>query len=563
MPQSEWVDVPLDKHDESDWVDVPHEEKTNPLLSAVRQGVQGASGGFSDELAGLVEAGGAAAGLKGLGVGDIRDVSTTDEGPTLDWEVLKHAYNKARNQERKDLEKDTKDNPGVSLAANIGGSIVSPINKITKGMSLAKGGAAIGGIYGLGGSDADNLADLAKDTAIGGAIGGTIGKVADVASPYIEKGVTAVGNAAKSGAERFGARALGAERGTIKSMGQDKVQQLGRYALDEGLLTPLGSTDDIISRNAAKQAEGAGKMNSVYSQIDEAGASTFNPLEVAGKVDEKIGGFYRSPINKGETAQLENTLESILTRGADNIPLTEAQVLKEELGKVANWKNSLNITDKEKMARDAYGIVNKAIDDAAQSGAEKIGVEGLKETLQQGKSLYGSSKGAEQLLENKLAREQGNKLIGLTDWGVLGAGGAATAMTGGAAAIPTLALYGAKKGAEKYGAQIGALSLDAFSKKLLASPQMLNLYQKSPAAFQNMAQKLYDQIPKSADQGSQNFNQTHNKEAMIQKTQGTKYQQVLANAAQKGDASFAAAHYVLANRDPKYRELIDNKQGEK
>lgn len=305
-------------------------------------------------------------------------------------------------------------------------------------------------------------------------------------------------------------------------------------------------------------------MDDVYSQIDDAGASTFNPLEVAGKVDDQIGGFYRSPINKGETNQLENTLESILMRGEGNIPIKEAQALKQELGKVANWKNNLTVTDKERMARDAYKIVSGQIDEAVEAGAKQIGSDGLLETLKKGKSLFGSSKGAEKLLENKLAREQGNKLIGLTDWGVLGSGGAAAVVTGGASVVPTLGLLAAKKGAEKYGAQSAALGLDAISKSLLKSPQMLNLYQKNPAAFQGIVQSLEKRmspqmLPRAAekkDDGAMNFNEQHKPEALIQKLQGTKYAQALQNAADKGEQSFAAAHYVLSQQDPDYRKAI-------
>jgi len=117
--------------------------------------------------------------------------------------------------------------------------------------------------------------------------------------------------------------------------------------------------------------------------------------------------------------------------------------------------------------------------------------------------------------------------------------------------------------------------LDYGIKKTLESPSASQYYNnminpnpelsKAPATILRSGSSYFnDKLDGiKQDQTPQNFNDSHNKEAMIQKTQGTKYQQVLANAAQKGDASFAAAHYVLANSYPKYRELIDNKQGEK
>lgn len=54
-----------------------------------------------------------------------------------------------------------------------------------------------------------------------------------------------------------------------------------------------------------------------------------------------------------------------------------------------------------------------------------------------------------------------------------------------------------------------------------------------------------------------------NKEEIMQKAQGSKYSQVLQNAAQKGDQSLAAAHFVLNSRDKAYRELMNGtNQGE-
>jgi hypothetical protein len=597
MAESDWID-----DDQGEWVDdKPKEGPVNPVMSAIRQGVQGASGNFSDEIAGGVEAAGRALGVQGAG-GPMKDISISDDGPTLDWEILKDAYKRARDKERAGLKKDTEDNPGVSMAANIAGSVASPINKVAKGLSLAKGGAVLGGITGLGGSDAEDAGGMLLDTGMGVGMGLASGKAVDMASPYVGKAANWVGEKAKGGAEWLGARALGAERGTIKSMGASKVKDAGRYALDNGLLGLRDSTEDMISKNDALKQKGGEMMGKAYQAIDDAGASTFSPLAAADEVESKLGDFYRSPINRGESNQLENTLESIRMRAPAPMPvesverlpvgggkmadlqgylrsiakqpvpeqpstisLKEAQALKEEIGKVANWRNKLQISDKEKMARDAYGVVSQHIDDAVSKGSDAIDRAGLSDMLSEGKSLYSHGSDAAKLLENKLAREQGNKLLGLTDWGVLGSGAAASIATGGAAALPTLAVLGAKKGAEKYGAKVGARSLDAISEKLMQSPQIAAAYQKNPAVVQNLIQRMESQIspqqfPRAADapdESAKNFNKTHDKGALIQKTQGTKYAQVLQNAANNGDQSFNAAHFVLQQRDPEYRKLTE------
>lgn len=441
--------------------------KVSSKESALRGAAQGVSLGFADEAVGGIEA-----------------LWEKAKGNPAEFGNL---YSQYRDESRAKNKAAQEANPASYTSGEVGGAVASafiPGGALAKGAKLAHvaGRAALtGGIAGAGYSEGENAVDIGKDVAAGAALGGTVGAVA----PLVGRGISKVGDKAKSGAEWLSARAQGAERGTIKKLGAEKVKAAGRYGLDNKIISPLASTDDKIARNAALQKQGAEKMNQVYSAIDEAGESTFNPLEVASRVDEKIGGFYRSPINRGETNQLENTLESILMRGDKNIPLKDAQILKQELGKVANWKNNINVTDKERMAREAYGVVSQSIDEATESGAKKINNPDLLKTLKDGKSLYSASKTSEELLENKLAREQGNNLIGLTD-AITGAGsigyGGATGDWGTAAGIVL-----AKKGLGRYGAQNAALLLDKTGKALSKAPGVADKLSRNSALLERTA----------------------------------------------------------------------------
>jgi hypothetical protein len=513
MSENEWVDDPTFKADDAEWVDDPTFGK-NPKEQGT--GERWARGALNALPAAGAMFGGAAGTVMGVPAGP-GAIATGIAGAGLGMAA------------------------GESLK-NIGEHFLGD-DKTREEIYAGPAKAALEGMtYEMGGQ----------------MLGKGVGHLAEKAQPFLED----TGEGARKMAKRFGARALGAERGTIKKLGADKVESLGGYALDEGLLSPLASTDDVIARNAAKKAEGAAKMNEAYSAIDDAGASLFNPLDVATKVDNEIGGFYRSPINRGETNQLENTLESILMRGGDNIPLKDAQALKQELGKVANWKNNVSVTEKERMAREAYGIVSSSIDDAAEAGANIIGKDGIADVLKHGKKLYGNAKGAEDLLTNKLAREQGNSLMGLTDH-IAGTG----AM--GAMGPAGMGVVAAKKGIERFGAQNAALGLDKIAKALMKSPQMAAQAQSNPSAFKSMVQMLGSRagnmesapmsMPRAADKdnGATNFQESSGKEALLQKTQGSKYGQVLQNAAKNGDDSLAAAHFVLSQRDPEYRKITE------
>lgn len=494
MADFKWDDYPEAKAD-FDWDQfAPTKEmpKTGQLESGLRGLAQGASMGFADEITGGVE-------------------SLFSDKP----------YEQARDESRANYQAAQKDNPITYGAGQVGGGLATlaiPGLNVAKGASLAKtaGAAALqGGISGLGFSESEDAAQLAKDAAVGAGIGGALGAGGGYLAGKISGAVPKVAGQLDDAAEYMAARALGAERGTIKSIGRDKVRAAGRYALDEGILSPLASTDDLVARNQAALDRSGSGGRAVREAIDEKSLSNFNPLEVAGKVDEKIGGFWRSPINRGQTNQLENTLESILMRGDKPIPLSEAQILKQELGKVANWKNNLNITDKERMARDAYGVVASSIDDAVEQGAKQLDSPGLLQQLKEANKTYSRASTAEKLLENKAAREEGNKMFGLTDTIVGGTGLISAIPTGGLSVLPTAAALGAKKLGEKYGAQTTAIGLDKLAEVVRASPQTFG-----------------------------------------------KYGSVLQKAAARGGTSLGAAHYVLQNADPEYRKMLEKMHGE-
>jgi len=326
-----------------------------------------------------------------------------------------------------------------------------------------------------------------------GAVSTKVGQVVgNVANKAISSTAGKLAEKAKSSAQFMGAKAIGAERGTIKKIGADETKEIGQYAIDN-LLKPFSDTQDIIAANAAKKKLAGESMGEVYSKIDDVGKSSFNPLEVATDVEKQLAPAYRTPINKSEVTQFENTLESILARGDKNIPLKQAQALKEEIGAVAYPKGirPKEPTPKQQMAMDAYRIVNTAIDEATSKGAAEIGSESLSNILKESKKAYSMAKGADKFLENKLAREEGNKLVSLTDWSLLGGGGLASVATGGAAIPVTAIAYAAKKYGEKFGAQQSALTLNSISKFLANSKEFSKV---DPKVLSTFANQVYQSI---------------------------------------------------------------------
>lgn len=485
-----------------------YEQKTSEpseINSLGRGLAQGASLGFADEITGGAEA-------------LLNKVQGSDES-------LSDLYAKRRDESRAAYDRAKEANPKSFLTGEIGGGVGTAFIPGLGAANAAKigtiaGKAAIqGGIAGIGSSTADNAPEMLQDSVRGAALGGVAGAaggalskgVSYVAKNGVKSATDAVANKLSDFAEMRAANALGATKRALNKQGLEKMKELGRSALDEGVVTPLATTDKMISRSQALRERGGKAMGEVYDAIDNEGASTFNPLKVASKVDEKLSPEFRTPINKGEVNQLENTLESILLRGDKDIPLNKAQLLKEEIGKVAYPKGfTKDVTPKMQMARDAYSVIRESIDQSAEDGSKKIGSENLLNTLQRGKKEYGLGKSFEDLLSNRVSSEEGNKLFGLTDT-ITGVGAMSTMGQAG------IALVGAKKAAEKFGNQVLATGSDKVAKSISRIPgkvdsfaapiqrlvqgSSLNLNQKirspySTATASNMSEKK-DRDPSS------------------------------------------------------------------
>jgi len=437
--------------------------------SLARGIAQGASLGFADEVSGAVEA------LWNKANGD----------PTQFGKL----YETYRDQSRENFKKAEDENPKTYLAGELGagiGTAFIPGVAAAKGASIANiagRAAGIGATAGAGYSKADNVADLAKDTAVGGALGGATA----LAAPLIGKAAAKIGEKSKGAAERFAARALGAERATVKKIGQDKIQELGRQALDEKILSPLASTEEMISRNEAVKTGSMNSRRAVYEKIDKAGKSTFNPLEVATNLEKKVlDGKNTKHLDTQELIKkLNPEIENILSRGDGNISMSEAQELVGNLGKRAKFDTSRS-TEANDLAKTVYHTVRDAVNEAAEKGGDSLD---LGKIVRNSNKRFATAKNTEKLLQNKNAREQGNKLVGLTDWSLIGGSVPSNIATGGAAIPATAAGLGIKKGLERFGSQNAALGLNNLSKVLKNAPDVAEKVSRNSVLVDQLAPK--------------------------------------------------------------------------
>lgn len=341
--------------------------KAPAALTGVRNFVQGAAFGLSDEAAGLVEGAGRMVGLRGLG-GPLKDVQVAEGGPTIDADVLRAAYEEGRNAERAALAQDKKERPGLSSASEIAGMVVSPVNRIARGMSALKGGAALGGIQGFGTSEADDVGGLVRDAATGAVIGGSVGKAFDVAAPVVAKVAQNAGAKLSDAAEKIAYVSAGPMLKDFRnSEARKSINRTGRYILDKVGLKVGDSVDDVARKAEAIRERAGQNLDQVYTEAAEKmGLSLdrvgFDPkrdkaevlMAAARELGDTVGA--KSALNK-----LSSYFDELIARHADK-PAEEAAAAYRQA--VAEYLPKFRQYAKDRAAyRKAVG---KAGEDAAQ-----------------------------------------------------------------------------------------------------------------------------------------------------------------------------------------------------
>lgn len=296
---------------------VQKEDRPSAVASAIRQTAQGFTGGFSDEIAGVTEAAGRIVGVDGLG-GAMKNISLNPDGMTFSKEDIQRAYESGRDQERQVLKKDSEANPGTSLAANIIGGVASPINKIAKGMSVAKTGATLGGVYGLGSSESDTALGMAGDTLTGAGTGLVLGK-----------GLEKLGNAVAPTAEKIADKI----RPSVPKINKNEILQaadrLG-IKVTPGMLDDTGFVERLESSLAKSPSLFGQKVAQRQKSVTDALRDTLSGLtdEATNLSPYQVGEKFKS----GVTAKVGERLDPISTvfdevaQSTKHIPVSEKSI---------------------------------------------------------------------------------------------------------------------------------------------------------------------------------------------------------------------------------------------
>lgn len=503
--------------------------------SALRGAAQTASLGFQDELSPYIE----------------RALAKVD--PRMSSENYQDMYaNKPikalRNEYRRDNAEAYEANPGSFISGGIVGGL--PLSIATGGTASPLTAAGVmGGVAGLGSSEAEDAMGMAKDTALGAGLGIGSVKLGQILQKY---GPQALLKAAPKLAEKLGITAESlAENATGATAAQlDKFKPgSGRKLLDRGVVK-FGSNQRNIEQEAARQmAEATGIMDDVLTTLGKSGRE-IDPQTIVSKLDDEIAKYALDPSKSAVRSQLQNIREEVINSwvegGGKNISPVAAEETKRGFQSIA--RKAYGDPDRQIATKSAGSIYRQAVEDTA-SELDPV----LAKNFTDAKETFGLLDPVQEAAERRANVMQQSPGGGFGDV-ASAAAGEIVAPGGGGFAMPLARRFLGPRLSSAL-----AVTADKTSKILGGKTAQIGI-----RAAKGIEQ-AYDPMLKASAMTGQNVSnrsEFDDSEKIPVENMG-KYSGVLQQAKQQGPEKLAQAHYVLYKRDPEYQKLYnENKKQE-
>lgn len=364
------------------------------------------------------------------------------------------------------------EHPGVSTAAEIGGGLLTaPFLGAGKGMvGAARLGAGLGAAQAAG--SAQSLPEAIEDVgtaAVGGTVAYGAAKVGGaVATPMLQslaetKAFKAAGSMLKDFRAAF-------------AKDPQKINDLGRTMLNEGLVSPGDTVKSIANKAAVLKQKTGQEIGAVYNKvldqitnhetqiapekIMEIQAAGFHPEDQADSIKGMLAQKYKGSV--GSTAALADVGSIVDELGANgnNITPQHALDLKGQIDSHINWsKRSSELPLKQEMLKDVRGFIQDRLNSQVSLLDQALGTSQSKELLRLNK-LYGDVSQIAKISADRVLREGANQSFGMGDKLAAGIGGAIGGLPGAAAG------GGLNEFARAYGNSLVATGADALSRGL-------------------------------------------------------------------------------------------------
>lgn len=431
------------------------------------------------------------------------------------------SYVTDRDQNIARLAAESKEYPKSALGGTIagalaGGAALSPLTPINAATLPGRAAQAMraGAVYGAASNPGDEAGVVdpiqAKERAVQSALSSLI-------SLPVQLGAEGTGAAAKYIAGKFtdrasqrAANAVGLGTADAKTIlnkyGPDAVKNLGRSAIDEGLITPL-ATPDKISRAVEPALDSVGQdIGSLLSAADAAGAKTISAQDIALKIaeDPAIAGLAKTPGMEGVASRLNQSLDTLYANG-DQLSLKEAQTLRKGIDKSINFGKSVD--DLKGMQPHLYDMRNALAEGMNSSINDFQG--NSSDALKAINRRYSDLSRIGEISTKRAGMNAANRAVGLTDTIAASGGAGAGGGIGYAVAGPLGAKVGAPVGAafagginklaRTYGPALDANASDMIASMSLKSGVPAEILQKYPALIPALYSATVDKAGKKPD----------------------------------------------------------------
>jgi hypothetical protein len=157
---------------------------------------------------------------------------------------------------------------------------------------------------------------------------------------------------------------------------------------------------------------------------------------------------------------------------------------------------SRNPLSKEPATEQAFSGARRALSKKVDEGMSSLGGDDLLNQLKSANKEYGNTKQIQRIAEDRVSREQANRMFGLTDTIASAGGGVAAATVGGGplGLVGAVAAGAANKLGRSYGNSTMAVGADKVSQFLLRSKPMQEIASKNPAAFKAIVADMTKRI---------------------------------------------------------------------
>lgn len=406
-------------------------------------------------------------------------------------------YVQERDANIKRLEQQSQDHPYASGVGTIAGSLaggaaasglapISAATRLGRVAQAAKGGAILGAVSNPG--DKEGEVDLLQSGdrisgALGGAALGGAGQGVIEGASAAAKGMTGLGTSLKAKAQERAVKAGGAMLKDYRQLaGQERVDEIGRYMLDNGLIKPGMSVKEIASAAEKLQGKHGEAISEILTKLDDAGHVAPSGKEMADVVRAQA-----APLENLNTAKpTYNTLQDVaadietMAANAKNGSFKTAQDIKRFVAdqvEASGGFKALNPTEKNLALRKVYGIVKDKMEEGAQKAAEAAGSPELLQNYLKNKTGFRNAGDVANMAGDQALRQNANRFFSPSDYFSGGMGAVVGAASGGDSLEEKLkhAAVGAglglaNKAARTYGTPLMSVGLDKAAGLLAKTP---------------------------------------------------------------------------------------------